>query len=594
LHTSDFKGLVESVRNAGDIVRLVSEYVPLKPAGVRLKGLCPFHQEKTPSFSVDPKSQLFYCFGCQTGGDVFKFVQLYEKLDFREAVEMLAGRWGVPLPAPRGGLSDALERLQRMNETAASFFAARLADAEGGQRARAYLRGRGIGDETVARMGLGYAPASWDALRTHLLGKRFAAEEILAGGLAIPRKEGRGEYDRFRDRVMFPIRDVNGRPVAFGGRCLDGSDPKYINSPETAAYVKGSHLYGLHLARDAIRREAYAIVVEGYLDLAALLQAGFAHAVASLGTAFTAEQARLLARCTDRVVVSYDGDAAGQAATVRTLDLLLEKGFDVRVAELPAGLDPDDFLRAEGGPAYERKLREAPGYLEFLLRRAGRTRDLSRIEEKVLAVNEILPRLTRLPSAVERASWAGRIADELRIEDDLVVQELRNALKSGRGLVRHRVPADVPVRLAEAHLVVRLLTEESGSAEAEEDDHVPEIDPDDLAGTRVGTIVATILRLKSEEGTASFPKVLEALESEDDRQLLARIAFRDDEGAPVAALADCVLVLHRERLVRERKRIQHEIEQAADPAVVDALLARKQQLSRQIDSLSRHEGLANG
>lgn len=589
MHTSDFKGLVESVRNTGDIVRLVSEYVPLKPAGVRLKGLCPFHQEKTPSFSVDPKSQLFYCFGCQTGGDLFKFVQLYEKVEFREAVEILARKWGVAIPRSQSGSSERVDRLHRINDAAAEFFAGRLADPDGGQRAREYLRTRGLGDETVSRLGLGYAPPAWEALRSHLLGRRFTAEEISSAGLVVSRKEGRGEYDRFRDRVIFPIRDANGRPIAFGGRCLDGSDPKYINSPETPAYVKGNHLYGLDQARESIRRRGHAVVVEGYLDLAALLQAGFHHAVASLGTAFTSEQARLLARYTEKVVVSYDGDAAGQAATVRTLDLLLEKGFEVRVAELPPGLDPDDFLRREGAPAYESALASAPGYLEFLLRRATKTHDLSRVDGKVLAVNEILPRITRLPSAVERATWAGRIADELRIEDDLVMQDLREALRAGRGRVRHRAMADEPLRLAEAHLVVRLLAEE-----AEGHDGPADLDEGDLAGTRVKTIVATILKVREHEGLASYPRVLEALENEDDRQLLTRIAFREDENAPVSALADCVTVLRRERLVRERKCLQREIELAADPAVVNDLLTRKQQLSRQIDSLSRHEGMAHG
>ena len=579
LHASAFKELVEAVRGAGDIVHLISEYVPLKPAGLRLKGLCPFHTEKTPSFSVDPRAQLFYCFGCHAGGDVFKFVQNYEKVEFRESVEFLARKWGVSLPSFRGerGPHDAL---LEANQEAAEFYAARLADPEAGARARAYLESRGLGKETIGRLGIGYSPAGWETLRTYLLARRFKPQDLLAAGLVVARKDGRGEYDRFRDRIMFPIRDFKGRTIAFGGRSLDGSEPKYMNSPETPAYVKGNHLYGADQAREAIRREGFVLVVEGYMDLAALHQAGFHHAVASLGTAFTPEQARLLARYTDRVVVSYDADAAGESAAARTLDLLLEKGFQVRVVELPGGRDPDDFLREEGAESYARRVREAPGYLEFLLRREARSRDLSRASEKVAAVNALLPKVSRLPSRIERATWAGRIADELRIEDDLVVQELRAALKGGRTQVRERVQVEEPLRPAEEMLVAGLLAaSEPPGLEA------LGLEGQDLEGTRVARIVETILRLRS-EGGADYPRVLDALETEEDKRILTRIAFREGAEETGTDLLACVQVLKRDRLARERRDVQKEIEQAADPTALDALLLRKQQLGRQIDGLS--------
>ena len=233
-HSNDF---VESVRDAGDIVRLISDYVPLKQAGVRLKGLCPFHQEKTPSFSVDSERQLFYCFGCQTGGDIFKFVMLYEKVSFPEALEMLANRWGVAPPpsTQRGG--DERDRTLRMNAAAADYYRSCLTDERSGARARAYVKKRGIDPETAERLGIGFAPDAWEGLRGYLLGKRFKAEELLRGGLVLARKSGSGQYDRFRDRLIFPIRDVNCRPVAFGGRTLGDAEPKYINSPETPAYT---------------------------------------------------------------------------------------------------------------------------------------------------------------------------------------------------------------------------------------------------------------------------------------------------------------------------------------------------------------------
>jgi DNA primase len=575
------KEFVDAVRRAGDIVRLVSDYVPLRPAGSRLKGLCPFHQEKTPSFSVDPDLQLFYCFGCHTGGDVFKFVMLYEKVGFAESVEFLARRFGVPLPTARRPENDARARLMDLNREAESFFRARLLDKETGLAARQYLARRGISVETAARLGLGYAPDAWEALRSHLLSKRFKPQEAVGGGLTIPRKEGQGEYDRFRHRLMFPIRDVAGRTLAFGGRALGDAEPKYLNSPETPAYVKGDHLYGLDEAKEAIRREGHAIVVEGYLDLAALRQAGFEHSVASLGTAFTPNQARLLSRYTPRVTVCYDGDAAGAAASQRSLDLLLERAFDVRVVTLPSGSDPDDFVREEGPAAFDGLVKGAPGWLEYLVRRECDTRDLGRTEEKVAAINALLPRIARLESPVERASWAGQLSDALGIEDDLVLQELRSALRAARPAIRQRRPDREPVRETEARLVALLLRLADGRAGAR-----AHLEPADLAGTRVAKIVDAILRNEQEGKEVELPEVLESLEAEEDRELLTWIAFREGPEAVAEEVEDCVKAIRRERLVRERRELQRAIERTADPAAVGTLLLRKQELGRQIDALS--------
>jgi DNA primase len=578
--------IVETVRDAGDIVRLISDYVPLKPAGSRMKGLCPFHEEKTPSFSVDPERQLFYCFGCQTGGDVFKFVMLYEKLGFREAIEFLAQRWGVALPTDPGRPAGPEERLAQMNQAAAAFYRKLLRDEESGARCRAYLEGRGIRPEVVEQLDMGLAPDSWEALRHHLSSKGFSAQEMLAGGLILSRKSGSGHYDRFRNRLMFPIRDVRGKTVAFGGRTLADDDAKYINSPETPVYTKGNHLYGLDLSHTAIRHEGMAIVVEGYLDLVALLQAGFENVVASLGTAFTPQQAKLLARYTDRVVVSYDGDAAGAQATVRSLDLLLQKGFDVRVVELPAGMDPDDFIRAEGAEAYATRLRRAPKYLEFMIRREAR-RDLDRPEEQVAGVNAVLPHIARLTNSIERAFWVSRLADAMRIEEGLVRQELQRSGASAQTSIRHRPPASTRLRDAEARLVSLLLRSEDDRHHCSE-----AVEWRDLEGTQIERIVRTILQMAERDERVDHPAVLAALEDDVDRGLLARIAFRDEpnEGPTVQ---DCLNTFRRQRLAREGramlreigKRQQGETEPAADTSAVDRQLARLQELARQRDQL---------
>jgi DNA primase len=583
--TQDF---IESVRNAGDIVRLISEYVPLKPAGSRLKGLCPFHEEKTPSFSVDPGRQLFYCFGCQTGGDIFKFAMLYEKMPFPEAVEFLAKRWGVPIPVRSQPKADGpAERVLQMNDAAQAFFRSRLSHAQVGAACRSYVERRGI-DETIAdKLGLGYAPDEWEATRVHLLSRRFKPDEILKGGLALPRKSGSGAYDRFRNRLVFPIRSVNGRTVAFGGRALGDAEPKYINSPETPAYKKGEHLYGLDLASTAIRRAGFAIIVEGYLDLAAVLQAGFENVVASLGTAFTTSQARLLARYCNRVFFSYDGDAAGASATARSLDLLLARGFEVRVVELPGGQDPDDYIRSNSAEAYGRLLEEAPEYIEFIIRREARRADLNRIDSKVAAVNAVLPHLAKLGGAVERGGWAARLADALHIESDLVLQELRAAVRSSRPRIRQPVAAEQPPSDAEIRLVSLLLA----SDEEREGWVAGERDLSDLEGTRVLPIVRTIVDLAQQAAQVDYPTVMDAMTDDEDRDLLTRIAFRDEpeEGPTVE---DCLSALRRQKLTREGKTLRRQIGDLQQrkpgdelPADVDRQLTRLQELARRRDAL---------
>jgi DNA primase len=580
------KHFIDAVRNAADIVQVISEYVPLKRAGARMKGLCPFHKEKTPSFSVDPNAQLFYCFGCQTGGDVFKFMQLYEKADFGEVVKTLASRAGLPLPAVREKKQGPEERLLRMNRAAHDFFRSKLQDEGVGRRCRAYLAERGLDAETADKLGLGFAPDSWEALRGHLLSERYRIEEMHRGGLVLPRKSGQGYYDRFRNRLIFPIRDLMGRTVAFGGRALGDDEPKYINSPETPVYTKGAVLYGLDLAKKAIRSEGRAIVVEGYLDLAAVMQAGFENVVATLGTAFTPEQVKLLARCTEDVLVSYDGDSAGAAATARSLDLLLERGIKVGVVDLPSGSDPDDFIKKEGAEAYGRLLAEAPEYLRFLIQRELRTRDVGRLEDKIAAANAVLPHVAALGNAIERAAWAGRLADALHIDDELVLQELHAATRGAQRAIRQRPKSSAVLSEAEARLVSLLLRSEEDRLLLAQ-----RIEWEDLTGTAVNPIVKTILHMTEAGKQVDYPEVFAALEGEADRDILNRIAFRDepDEGPGVE---DCIWACRRKRLGRESRSVAREIgnmqngdSRPAQSSDVDERLRRLQKLAEQRDAL---------
>jgi DNA primase len=575
------KEFVAAVRNAGDIVRLVGDYVALKPAGSRLKGLCPFHQEKTPSFSVDPERGLFYCFGCQAGGDVFRFAMLTEQVEFPEAVEFLARRWGVPLPTADSPKDRVRRRVLEAGKAAESWFRSRLADPVEGRTAREYLVQRGIEEQTAEALGIGCAPNDWEHLTRHLRGKNFRPDEIETAGLALRRKSGDGYYDRFRNRLIFPIRDVHGRPVAFGGRALDESEPKYLNSPETPAYVKGEHLYGLDLAREGIRREGFAILVEGYLDLAAVRQAGSANVVATLGTALTAAQARLLARVTQRVVVTYDGDTAGVAAAARALDPLLEQGVEVRIADLPGGSDPDDFIRDHGRDSFVKLIQAAPGWFDFLLRRELRSRDLNRPEEKVAAVNSLLPRLARL-GAIERSEWAGRMADAFRLDEEILLQELRAAVREGRTAVKQRAESQTQARPVDVRLVALLLESADARARIRQD-----LVLEDWSGSTAARVIDTILRIDDENGSVHYPDVMAALDRQDDRELLGRAAFRDGGSWELeeSEWEACAEALRRARLRREGREMQHALSGAGDSGV-DELLVRKMQIARQIDTMS--------
>ncbi|MCA9758979.1 MAG: DNA primase [Candidatus Eisenbacteria bacterium] len=399
---------VEQVRSANDIVDIVGAQVALTRAGIRLKGLCPFHQEKTPSFHVSPDHQTYHCFGCGAGGDVFSFVMELENMTFPEALRHLAERAGIPVPDRQGPSSSNLERIRQALQIARGFFVERLRASEG-TRAREYLAGRGIGQELIESYGLGFAPDSWDGLLRHA--KQWITERsLIEAGLAIEGQGGRA-YDRFRNRVIVPIESSGGAPVGFGGRILADEEPKYLNSPETPVYRKGSVLFGAAQARTAIREENRVLVVEGYFDVLALAQSGIGSAVGTCGTALTPEQARHLARYGGRIVLLFDGDKAGIRAALRALPIVVAEHADVRVLFPPSGQDPDDWVRSAGEDAVRHALDHAWTPVGFL-------------EERVLA-----GALTRDDAARQAVTLVGRITDPL--VRDLWVQEI-----SGRFGVR--------------------------------------------------------------------------------------------------------------------------------------------------------------
>ena len=434
MRNSRFEEFVERVRAESDIVSLVSEYVPLKKKGKNFWGCCPFHHEKTPSFSVSADKGFFYCFGCQAGGDAFQFLMKIDNLGFMDAAAKLADKLCIPLPEKEQTPQEAAREretreLYRINEMARDFYHNCLTKTGYGEEARRYLADRGLSADATAAFRLGFAPPGWDKLTVAFREKGIREELLVKAGLSSPRPAGDGYYDRFRNRIMFPISDARGRVVGFGGRVIDDSQPKYLNSPETALFNKRHILFALAQAAQAISDTGQAIVVEGYMDAITAHMAGVRHVVASLGTAFTPEQARLLAKQAREIVFAYDSDAAGQNATLRALETVRKLGITVRVASVPDGKDPDDFIRRHGGDAFRKLLSQAPGLLDYQIRQAMLAADHTRLEGKVAVVAAVLPSLIQLDNAVEIDGYIVRLAQMLGIDERAVRSEYQKHKK---------------------------------------------------------------------------------------------------------------------------------------------------------------------
>jgi DNA primase len=582
------QSFIDDLRGQADILRVVEERVPLKRAGTSYRGLCPFHAEKTPSFHVHPERGFFHCFGCGVGGDVFKFVGLYEKVGFQEAVGMLAERLGVPVPsagdARRDGSADAeREALLKIHELAATHFREQLAGPAGG-RAREHLRQRGVSGRTVEALGFGFAPAIREGLKGRLLGEGFPLPLLLRSGLVVERDGGQ-IVDRFRNRLMVPICRDAGSVIAFGGRALEAEQqPKYLNSPETPIYSKGRTLYGLHLTRTDIRRLGYAVLVEGYFDFAQALQAGVAPVLATCGTALTPAQAHVLRRYTRKVILSYDPDAAGQGAAARSSELLVAEGFQVNVAMLSAGEDPDTFVRAHGGEAYVGRLRDSRPYLEYLLERSAAQVDLATDEGRGAFLTAMLAVAARIPEAAARDRFADRVAHRARITEEVVRAEIRKAAVSRRPAVGAVAGALLTgIRPVEKALIWTLMRTPEAGLKA-----VAGLEPADLEGLAAGGILRLAGSLV-DWPAASVPDTLIERLSREEARLAKEVAAQT--GAPASSPEECVRVLKRLRCERERAELQREIDRLQELGAtrhddeITALFARKERLWHRIEEL---------
>src|ERR1700740_3369445 len=429
----------DRVKQQADIVRLGGEYVQLKKSGQNFRGLCPFHSEKTPSFNVHPVRQIYHFFGCGKGGDVFSFVMEMEKCEFPDAVRTVAEKCGIAIPRPRErSPEERKENQQRaalleMHCETQTFFVKQLESTAEVRLDRSYLEDRGLDKATIERFGIGYAPSGGDTLLRFLRPKY--GEKWLPNSGLISRDEGGRLFDRFRRRITFPISNESGKIVAFGARALGDDMPKYLNSPDTPICSKSNVLYHKDRAKDALGRQDFAILVEGYMDAIAVARAGISNVVASCGTALAEPQIKLLSRFTRRVIVNYDPDIAGQTATERSITLLLEQDYEVRVLALPGKADPDKFIREQGTDAYIKVLKASPPYVDYLIARA-RQMDMTTAEGKLRAVNFLLPYVQKIPNRILRSEWATRIAQQLRLDEPVLRAELNKAAAERRDQIK--------------------------------------------------------------------------------------------------------------------------------------------------------------
>jgi DNA primase len=567
--------IIAQVREAADIVDFVSQVTPLKAAGKNFKGLCPFHREKTPSFNVDRSRGFFYCFGCGTGGDVFKFVMLTERFNFPEAVEFVAGRVGITLPRKTSSVKRDTDRellLEVLDEASAAFHQA-LGWVP--NPADEYLKKREISKEIRSSYGFGYAPDAWDYLLTRL-GRKYDAERLEKAGLILPRKTGNGHYDRFRNRLMIPIHNEGGSVIGFGGRTLDGSDPKYLNSPESEVFNKSTLLYNLHRAKQSIRRLDRAILVEGYFDCIALDANGIHGAVASMGTSLTPGQASLIARYTKRVIVCYDGDSAGRNATLKAAPVLLSAGLNVEVLNVGEGDDPDTFIRKHGADAFVEALAGTTELIDFALSAWIPDPGALTSSEKAQKLDALTPLLVAM-QGVLRNDAAQKVADWLRLQFDVVWSRLRGSGGASRQAEPTRSgTANNRNVNGEKHLLAAIVQE------AALGDVVDRLREDYFRDASCRAIFRELAELRR-RGTVDYNTLGTRLRGEKETETLAEIVHW--EQVLPDSLEQIIAPMERQYLEERLSEVQRRIQQGeGDP---DALFEEKMQLMKEIKGQAR-------
>ncbi len=555
--------------NSVDIVDVISDYVELKKSGANYKALCPFHSEKTPSFTVSPGKQMFYCFGCQTGGNVFSFLMKHDKSTFPEAVKTLAEKSGINLPAVWGKDETKTLSLYKINDAASDYFHQTLLREETAAGARKYLKTRKIDEKLVEQFSLGYAPAGVSGLRDALQ-KKFSREQLEKSGL-VSKETGRPLFNK---RLIFPILNIRGRVIGFGARSLDDSGPKYINSPETGVYTKGENLYGLNLAKSHISRTGKAVLVEGYFDLIRAVQAGALNAVASLGTALTVQQVQLLRRYTKEVIIAYDGDESGVRSALKTLDFFLDNGMSVKIAAFPEADDPDSYILREGPEKFAKLLAGARDLLSFKMSLLSGQHDPKTVDGRVRIVDELLPSIGRIGNAVERSEYLKILAEHLSIDEESLATELKHIRRRKNEDKFPSLQLQSLTPLVAERTLLQLLIEGGGDFKEFE----LSLGVEDFTQPECRQIAEIIIGL----GSADRQKVMSMVRDEKLNKFLAQLMVNPAPSANIKKdVEDCIKKIKKQKIKRRRAQIQKQIaeqEQAGNEEQVRHLIQEFQNL----------------
>ena len=582
--------VINKVIERSDIVEIIGNYTALKKAGRNFKALCPFHNEKTPSFVVNPDKQIFHCFGCGVGGNAVGFLMRQEHLEFPEAVRFLANKAGVQVPETASDEPSPSRHLRegilKINALAAAFFHEKLLTGHEAdvKTVRDYLKGRGVNLETVKKFQLGFAPNEWDALLKYLKSRGVSEELIHSGGLIIAREGKSGFYDRFRNRIVFPIADIQNRFVAFGARAMADSDgAKYINSPETALYTKGQHMFGLQLTKAAVGKLDRVIVVEGYMDMIMPYIHGVENIAASLGTALTVDQIRLIRRYTSNVVMLFDTDAAGQSAINRSLDTLIEQGMNVRVVMLDKDEDPDSFIRSSGVDAFRKRLEQAVSFFDFRLNWFKTQYDINTSEGKSQFFNKMVATIALTPDEIVQADWAKQLKEKLKFSDTLVREQLNKFTKEKLTLSDYFRGSGETKKVsacasAGEELLLALFLKDPAWVKAAQE----HIGPEDFSEGQVRRVVEGIWVLAQGSSDWSTHDLLAHFNDEATQSVVTKL-ISIEEGKltdPARVFLDCVGQIQKEKQKKARGRLMEAIHQAEALQDIEKLNKLREQFNQ--------------
>jgi len=588
--------IIDDILNKIDIIELISSYIPLKRAGRNFKALCPFHQEKTPSFMVSPDRQIYHCFGCNEGGNAFNFLMKYERLEFPEAVDILAKKTGVKLPEGKQDYKTVSinQQIYKVMELAAAFYQSNL-NTLSASPAKSYLLKRGVKEETIKLFRLGFAFDKWDSLINYLRAKNTGLSLLEKAGLIIA-KQGGGYYDRFRNRIIFPILDMKSRTIGFGARVLSGSSTgeddsqaKYINSPETPLYIKGRNLYGLNNALEAIKELDFVVIVEGYLDCILPYQEGLHNIVASSGTALTYDQVRLLKRYTRNAVMVYDADAAGEMATLRSLDIFLEEGVNVKVVRLPSGFDPDLFVRKNGIEAFKKLIQSSSNLFDYKLNILRSCYNPNQIEGRVSIAQEMLVTINKFTNAILKSDYIKKLSQELEIKEEALLSEL-SKIKDYRSAVFGSDEANKrPIKINPTEkLLIKLMIEETNILNRLKQC----LEPADFQDERSAKIVSIMFDLFSQGKNITPSNLINYLGPYQDLcGIISELTLLPDtsEEEKEKIINDCVCRIKKQSLKNKREHLHRQIknaQHARDEELLRRLMLEFHQLTKSAKDFS--------